>query len=311
MGGHVIMTNYNELIKNAVSLDELKSIVDRVNNDKMDNAEMIFSESELISKAEKFTEANKKAFSIAFAVAIDADRIKAFTDLLKNQTYTRITVKKDNDTKKLSIDDTKTALFRFADLEKEYQTRHAKTTKNDSTPMPNKDVSIFGATRFYGLCDCFIRNLLETNLVIDENKVYNLSKVKIDNQTIFTEKDGECFSSNSNNALEKQLNLLVRFMGLDVKMLKKDLPALRIFAQKVKRDTTGKTIIRETKTLAFADILFGVITARANGETVKAYTNNGKVIEFVQDKPAGITLDKPAGITLDNDNDIVPVEKAQ
>ena len=277
------MTNYNEKIAKAENLGALENIVESLNEDIQNNAEITFDVEKLRAKTALLTTANKNAFSLAFAVAVDTDRKTAFESLLKNPTYKRVTVT-ENDNGTYSVDDTKTALFRFSDLESCYQLLKSTETDNAGQPVKNKSVSVFGATRFYGLCDCFIRNLYADNLSIDGEKVYNLAKVKIDNETIFTEKDGECFASNSNNALEKQLNLLVRFMGLDVKMLKKDLAPLKMFAQKVKRDISGKAVIRETKTLAFADILFGVITARTNGETVKAYTSNGKEIEQTQEK---------------------------
>ena len=57
-------------------------------------------------------------------------------------------------------------------------------------------------------------------------------------------------------------------------MLKKDLPILKLVAQRVKKDTCNKSSIKETNVLKFADVLFSVVTSRYNNENTKVITND-------------------------------------
>lgn len=272
------MKNYTEIIKNTTNLETLKNIVADLNNDKLDNTEIIFDMSALEKSVTLINEEYKNSFSSDFCIGIETDRKATFEKLLKNPNYTKVVIV-ENENGTISLDDSKKSLFKFTDLEKYYQLMKSTETDKNGKPMKNKEVTVFGALRFYGLCDSFIRNLFTNNLIIDDNKVYNLAKIKIADKTIFDENDGKCFASTSNNALEKQLNILVRFFDIDAKMLKRDLPILKMSVQKIKRDIeTNKASINEVKTLKFADILFSVITSRYNNENVKVFTNDGNEV---------------------------------
>lgn len=274
------ITNYNEKITNAENLETLEAVLENLNNDIQDNVEIIFDMAKLDKAVKTINEEYKNNFSKLFAFNLDKDRKTTFENLVKNPNFDKVVITDENGT--ISIEVKKT-LFRFSDLENYYQLLHSTETDKKGKPIKNKSVSVFGALRFYGLCDCFIRNLFTNNLVIDNDKVYDLSRVKIADKTIFDENDGKCFASTSNNALEKQLNILTRFFGLDVKMLKKDLPILKLSAQKIKRDVeSNKASINEIKTLKFADILFSVVTSRYNNENVKVYTNDGKEVAEIK-----------------------------
>lgn len=271
------MTNYNEKITKAENLETLTEIVDSLNNDILDNAEIIFDMARLEKAVSDINTEYKHNFSLAFAVGIETDRKATFEKLVKCPNFDKIVIAtNENGTIKL---ESKKSLFKFSDLENAYQLLKSTETDKNGKPIKDKSVTVFGALRFYGLCDCFIRNLFSNNLVIDNEKVVNLAKVKIADKSIFDENDGKCFASTSNNALEKQLNILARFFEIDVKMLKKDLPILKMSAQKIKRDIeSNKASIHEIKTLKFADILFSVIASRYNNEDIKVYTNDGNEV---------------------------------
>lgn len=269
------MTNYNEKITKAENLETLKTVLENLNNDILDNVEIVFDVARLEKAVKAINEEYKNNFSLDFAVGVALDRKATFEKLVKTPNYTKVVIV-ENENGTFTLDDTKKALFKFADLENYYQTFNSTENDKNGKPIKNKSITIFGALRFYGLCDCFIRNLFTNNLVVDNEKIVNLAKVKIADKNIFTENDGKCFASTSNNALEKQLNILAKFFEIDVKMLKKDLPILKMSVQKIKRDIeTNKASINEVKTLKFADILFSVITSRYNNEDVKIFTNDG------------------------------------
>lgn len=271
------MTNYNEKITKAENLEKLMEVIEELNSDILDNAEIIFDMARLEKAVADINIEYKMTFCLDVAVGIETDRKATFVKLVNTPNYNKVViVTNENGTIKLEI---KKTLFKFADIENYYQLFKSTETDKNGKPIKDKSVTVFGALRFYGLCDCFIRNLFSTNLVIDNEKVVNLAKVKIADKTIFDENDGKCFASTSNNALEKQLNILARFFELDVKMLKKDLPILKLSAQKIKRDIeSNKASIHEIKTLKFADILFSVITSRYNNENVAIFTNDGNEV---------------------------------
>ena len=270
------MTNYNEKIKKASTVAEIEVILEEHKNDILNNVECVLTEKAIGDSLKKINENFEKAFSADFVQTLNIDRKTAFTNLLTHPTFDKY-VLTANENGTFSIEK-KTALFKFSTLEKAYQ-----LSKSDDD-KPNKEVTIFGALRYYGCCEAFIRNMLIGNLSVDNENKIEIAKVKIDNQAIFEDDNGKTFGSNSNNALEKQLNILVKFYGLDVHMLKKDLPLLKLSAQKIKRDkTTNKASIKEVDTLKFTDIIFSVVTSRANNEDVKVYLSNGNEIGKVEE----------------------------
>ena len=271
------MTNYTEKLANVTNLEELKAVIENINEDIQDNAEFILDMNRMNKQVKVLNNQYRNEFSARFNRSLLVDRKVAFTELVKVPNYDRIVItENENGTFKVEV---KNALFRFTDLEDYTQSFNQPKDVNGRV-IKDKNKTVFGALRFYGLCDCFIRNLFSNNLTIDNEKVVNLAKVKIADKTIFDENDGKCFASASNNALEKQLNVLAKFFELDVKMLKKDLPILKMSAQKIKRDVdTNKSSINEVKTLKFADVLFSVITSRYNNEDVKVYTNDGEEVK--------------------------------
>jgi hypothetical protein len=274
------MSNFSEMLKRATTITEVKDIVKSLNDAKKDNAEFVFEFKALEDAVSRVNKSNLDAFSNAFSYSVLSDRKKAFADLLETPYFNVYTI----DTKKngtFEIKDGK-KLFSFANLEKEYQlVCFTETNPKNGKPMPNKSVTVFDALRFYGLMSVFIRNLQKANFEVDTDKAYNLENVVIDAEKVFAENEGECFASNSNNNLEKQLNIIVKFFGYDVKMLKKDLPILKIKAQKIKQDkSTAKfsvnAVIDDNTILKFADVIFGVIASRINGEDITITTTKAK-----------------------------------
>ena len=274
-------------IETITNLETLKTFIKEYNENLLNGKKEVIDLKKVDEKIEVINENFKNDFSLAFVLSIEDNRKIAFQNLMKNPNFDRISIaKQENGT---YVINEKKALFRFSDLERKFQEYHStetKTKNGKNVVVPNKSKTIFGALRFYGVCDCFIRNLFIENLFIDSLHCYDLTKVVIEDKNIFTEKDGECFSSTSNNALEKQLNVLVKFFDIEAKMLKKDLPILKLSAQKIKKDVkTNKASIHEIDTLKFVDTLFSVITSRVNNENVKVFTNDGNEVKSIVEKP--------------------------
>ena len=272
------MKNYNELLKNTTNIEEVKNIVDNINADIMDNNEIDFDFVALKNAVDTINENNKKAYTTHFCYAMEQDRKTAFSNIMAKPYFDTYSVKiEENGTFEIT-DNTK--LFSFVNLEKGFQV--FKSTDNDKNgkPIANKSVTIFDALRFYGLMSLFIRNLQKSTFEIDKDCDIKLANVVVDGEKVFTDIDGKVFASNSNNALEKQLNIVATFFGYDVQLLKKDLPILKIKAQKIKQDKktaafSVNAIIDDNAILKFADVVFGVIASRIDG----------KDIEIVTDKP--------------------------
>lgn len=277
------MKNYNEIIKNATTKTDIENVLNDFNTDFLDGKHPILDRFEIDKAIKKINVEYETIFNNSFATMVDIDRKTAFTDLIKTPNFDRL-VLVENENKTLKID-TKKALFKIANLEKAYQLSKATETNSKGEPKANKSVTIFGAMRFYSICDCFIRNLFTKNLSIDDKPIVHLENISIGDDCIFTEKDNECFicdTRNSNNKLNEQANILTKFFAVDVTIRKKDLPILAMSAQKIKRDIdTNKASIHEINTLKFAETLFAVICSRYANEDIKVYTNNGKVAETV------------------------------
>lgn len=270
------MKNYNELLKNTTNIEEVKKIVDNINSDITDNnKDFDFDFINLKNAIDTINEDNKKEYTTHFCYTIEISRQTAFNELLGKPYYNTYGIKiEENGT--FTITDN-TRLFSFVNLEKGYQI--FKSTENDKNgkPIANKSVTIFDALRFYGLMSVFVRNLQKSNFEIDKDNTYHLENVVIDNEKVFTENDGKTFASNSNNALEKQLNCIVKFFSYDVQMLKKDLPILKIKAQKIKQDKKNaqfevNAIIDNNAILKFSDVVFGVIASRIDGKDIEVIT---------------------------------------
>ncbi len=269
------MTNYNEKLENTVKIEEIKAIVDEINNNiKDNNTDFIFDFASLKSAVDEINENNKKAYTRNFCFAMDTSRQSAFNQLLMKPYFDTYGIKVNED-KTFEITDN-TRLFSFSNLEKGYRVHKAEKDINGK-PIIDKSITIFDALRFYGLTSVFVRNLQKANFEIDENNGFKLDNVVVDGEKIFKDIDGKCFESNSNNSLEKQLNIIVKFFGYDVQMLKKDLPILKIKAQKIKQDKTNakysvNAIIDDNAILKFADVIFGVVASRINGEDIEIVT---------------------------------------
>lgn len=272
------MKNYNEILANTTTIEEVKNIVKDINNNiKDNNKDFEFNFLELKSAIENINKENRKEYTVSFCYNMDNNRQYAFTQLLNKPYFDTYSVNFNEKTREYEIID-KTSLFSFKDLEKGYQIH--KSTDNDTkgNPILNKDVTIFDALRFYGLSTVFIRNLQKANFEIDKDNGYNLENIVVDGEKLFKDIDGKCFASNSNNSLEKQLNIIVKFFGYDVQMLKKDLPILKIKAQKIKQDKTNakysvNAIIDDNSILKFADVIFGVVASRIHNEDIDIVTS--------------------------------------
>ena len=165
------MKNYNNIIKNSTNIEEVKKAVTDFNNDIADNVDCKLDENKLKLALDFINKQYEKTFANAFCSLLDTDRKTAYLDLIANPSFKKFVCKiAENGT--ITIEEKK-AVFKFATLEKQYQLNHSIENDNDGKPILNKKVSVFGAKRFYGLCESFIRNILINNITIDEKKDVN------------------------------------------------------------------------------------------------------------------------------------------
>ena len=271
------MKNYNEILAKITKIEEVKKVVAEINNNIQDNNKNFeFNFANLQTVVDDINKKNREIFSKSFVALALSNRKVAFADLLEKPYYNTFTAIFDKKSGLYDVKDS-TRLFTFTDLEKAYR---AEKSEKDSqgNPIIDKSITIFDATRFYGLASVFIRNLQKANFEIDEANGFKLENVVVDGEKIFKDIDGKIFESNSNNALEKQLNILVGFFGYDVKMLKKDLPILKLKAQKLKQDRktaqfSVNAVIDDNSILKFADVVFGVIANRIKGLDTEIITS--------------------------------------
>lgn len=272
------MKNYNEILKNTTKIEEVKILVKEINERLKDNdKDFEFNFLDLKSTVDEINKENRKAYTTSFCFDMDASRQNAFNQLMNKPYFDTYSVNFNENTREYEVID-KTSLFRFKDLERGYMLHKSTETNTKGEAIPNKEVTIFDAKRFYGITSAFIRNLQKSTFEIDKDNSYNLENVVLDNEKCFTDIDGKCFESNSNNALEKQLNIIVKFFSYDVQMFKKDLPILKIKAQKIKQDRKNArfsvdAIIDDNAILKFADVIFGVIASRIYGKDIEIITS--------------------------------------
>lgn len=278
------MENYNAKMLEVKNLNELEAIIEKHKNNILDNVDCRLDEFTVKKAIEKVNNTFASEFTDNFINVFITEPKKAFEMLLETPYYKSVTYTENNNhTFSLKTDNKK--LFKFADLEKSYQLlKSEETSPKNGAKIPNKGVTIFGALRFYGCMMTFIRNLQKSVFEIDETNGFKLENVVIDNKKAFDEKDGEVFKSNSQNALEKQLNIIAEFYRYDVKMLKKDLPILKLKAQKLRQNKenaqfTVNAIIDDKTVLQFADVVFGVIASRIKGNDVEIITSVPKKAE--------------------------------
>lgn len=282
------MKNFNKTFENAIRIESIKNLVNALNDSILNNEEIDFSEIALKNALDFCTSENEKKIYSTICYMIDNTEVEdsrecAFRYLMNNITFISYSlIKNENST--YSINESK-RLVKFAKLEKCYQLKHSKETNKNGKALPNKAVSVFGALRVYGLTDCFIRNCLKSNFEVDEETSFNLKNVYIDGETIFTEKDGICFSSNSNNALQSQINVIKQFFGFDntYTINKKDIIILKNYAQKISRSINkdndkkdGYIKVSETKTFDMLDAIFSMLKSRKNNDDIVITYNDGK-----------------------------------
>lgn len=282
------MKNFTKTFQNATHLKSVSALVYALNDAILNNEEIDFSETALKNALDFLTTENEKEIYSSTCWKIDKiedenSRENAFRFLMDNITFFAYSFAK-NENGTYVINTTK-RLIKFAKLEKYYQLLHSKETNKNGKALPNKTVSVFGALRIYGLTDCFIRNCLKSNFEIDEKTNFNLKNVYIDGETIFTEKDGICFSSNSNNALQSQINVIKQFFGFDntYTINKKDIIILKNYAQKISRSINkdndkkdGYIKVSEIKTFDMLDAIFSMLKSRKNNDDIVITYNDGK-----------------------------------
>lgn len=268
------MKNYTEMLKKIEDVKGVENLLENVNNSIKDNEEFSFDLAKLNEIVKGFNDENKDEFSENFVLTMDIDRKKAFEMLLSNPSYEVYSVNFKDNAYELTYGK---RLFHFKDLEKCYQLAKSTDNNKKGEPIRNTSVTIFDALRFYGLTSVFLRNLQKSVFEIDTDNAFNLENVVVDNEKIFKDIDGKVFESNSNNSLEKQLNIIVKFFGYNVQMLKKDLPILKIKAQKINQDRESarfkvNAIIDDNAVLKFADVIFGVVASRIKGKDIEIIT---------------------------------------
>ncbi len=292
------MTTFKTQIENTQTISELEAVFTTFSEKHLDEntAFSLDDFQALETQTKKLNEKHFSLFCYNFFKMLETDRKTAFENLVENPHYTTAQALKDDGKITLSINEK--TLFKFSDLEKQYQLSKSESVNKKGQPIPNISKSIFGSLRFYTVVDSFMRNLFLKNVEIDDDKKLDLSRVKLDDVTIFDEKDGTCFSSNKPNDLKKQLNIIVRFMGFEPIMWRDDILPLKLTTQKIKIDKSTLLVSvheigkkdknsnkKDNAILRFTDLMFAVIATRKKHGGVKLYDAEGKLI-VIEDKKA-------------------------
>lgn len=237
------MKNLNENCINVTTLEELKTLVSEYNTLYTSGESVILDLEEVKKPVQKINQAYENAFIFDFIETAKTSKKTAIQSLLTRFNYKQISVKKaENGTLCVVEADAKNnelvKLFDFAKLERAFQVAHSTDKDKNGNPIPNKQETIFAQLRIYGLTAIFTQNLL-ANIKFENAFVESLKLEKItdENGKIFDENDNKAFKSNSNNDLEKQLNIIVRLMGFDgVKLFGTDVKIIRQLILKIKQN---------------------------------------------------------------------------
>ena len=252
------MTNYNEILKNEkITLNEVMTTYASIKEDISNNVEIEFDMNNLLTAVKN---ANNNSEENYYSKAILSENPFEYMIINPSFDVIRYDIKTNNVVNTNSKGDTLKKLAKIAKLEKAYQLYKSDEVDKFGKPIPKKSATVFLTTKYYNLCSCFVRHLFTRVLTVDNEKIVNLEKIKIDGVSVFSEKDGECFASNSYNQLEKQLNIIVKFFKVDdVQMLKKDVKVVEAFIHKAKINTDGYISIKENDCLKIADVILAQI----------------------------------------------------
>ena len=239
------------------------------------------------------SEQAKKDFITNFLNELAQDRAKAFNNYVEQPTCNKYVLAQDSEdnyiVKNVSV------FVNLADIEKTYRYNEAVRKGNFDEAkgkyIIDKNITIFGAMRLYGLIDQYTRflvmpsfnELLAKDKQIVEHKI-DLSRIIIDGKTIFDEEEGKCFATNSKNNLEKQLNIIAKFLqlvdgeGKPLTFKKKHSVFLAMFAKKARitwntENKQAKGTAKETKALQMLDAFCRLANIIKNGGDITVQTN--------------------------------------
>jgi hypothetical protein len=289
--------NVTTIIESTTTLEGLKNLVNDYNANVMDGLENELVFDNLVTICDNLNEDERIRHTIKFLNDLETDRKTAFANLLEKPCYNKISVKVENDGT-ITVSDPVAVVNSVVDIEKYF--RRIKSTKvspKNGKVIPDDSITIFGKTRFYGLLEKFIQNLVINNVEGENLYKTDLTRLKLDEVT-FTENDGKAFDSTSATALDKQMRVLAKFFGdNDIKTKKKDIMLLRTQVIKAKFRTDMLHLdFAESKVNAFLTTLYKYFISVYNKHETALTNSNGKVIYNITESKAK----KPVAVETEN-----------
>lgn len=290
--------NVTTIIESATTVAKLDELINEYNANVMDGNENELVFDNFVAICDNLNETERIRHTIKFLKELETDRKTAFANLLENPCYTKISVNLEND-ETIKKTEPVSVINSVVDIEKYYRKINSTKTNKNGKIIPDETITIFGKTRFYGLLEKFIQNLVINNVEGESLYKTDLTRLVLDGVT-FTECDGKAFDGTSATALDKQMRVLVKFFGdNDIKTKKKDLMLLRTQVIKAKFRTDMLHLdFAESKVNAFLTMLYKYFISVYNKHETTLTNSNGKVIyNITESKSKGkgkLELDEPS-----------------
>lgn len=271
--------NVTEIIENTITIERLDDLINDYNANVMDGLDNDLTVENFVTICDNINKLEQEKHTIKFLNDLEKDRKTAFANLLEKPCYDKVSVKVENDGK-IKKNDLIAVVNSVVDIEKYYRKiKSTKVSEKTGKPIPDESITIFGVTRFYGLLEKFIQNLVINNIEGNSEYKTDLTRIKLDS-VAFTENDGKAFDTTSTTALDKQMRVLAKFFGdNEIKTKKKDIMLLRTQVIKAKFRTDLLHLdFSESKVNAFLTTLYKYFISVYNKHTTTLTNSNGKTI---------------------------------
>ena len=270
------------IIKNTNTLTELKALVNEFNANVQDKQKNVLSPADLVTIKDKVNEVSKANHSSEFITMLESDRQGAFVWLFNNATFEKANITEESNGQ-IKFEIVK-SVNGIADIEKAYRLKKSVKVNKNGKAVPNNEVTIFEFTRFYGLLEKFMQNLLVNQVSENTGYTTDLSRIVLGDKT-FTESESKAFDNVSISALDKQMRVLTAFFGnLEIKTRKKDIPVLRGEILKLKFDVEVLSMsATEQKTSRFLNkVIYPYFLHIYHKHTLTITTQTGETVNLAE-----------------------------
>ena len=270
--------NVTVIIEGATTVAKLDELITEFNANVMDGIKNDLVLENFQTICDNLNETERDRHCIKFLNELETDRKTAFKNLLENPCYNKQVIFAGNDGQIKR--DTVAVINSVVDIEKYFRRiKSTKTSPKNGKIIPDETITIFGVTRFYGLLEKFIQNLLINQVEGNNEYKTDLTRIKLD-EISFTEHEGRAFDSTSTTALDTQMRVLAKFFGdNDIKTKKKVIPLLKTQVIKAKFKTDLLHFdFAETKVNAFLTTLYKYFISVYNKHETILTNSNGKTV---------------------------------